>query len=638
MRKLATLLLLSATFVFSYGQGLETFDFLGISGTSYENGIFLGQDGSTWTFTQCRGDSDITGKAIMIGRNRNPQSNFYSGTIANGVGTINFDYKQVFGTNVNLNVMVNDIVVGNVTTSGEQNVIKNSGDFTVNTAGDVVIKFINVNNGDGQVAVDNVAWTAFAGGGALPPSISGIELNPATDITSTNTVAVSAEVTEGDAAIDEVLLQWGTTSGDLPNNITMSLDSKGVYTTDSDIPAQTGGTTVFFVIYAEDVDGESATSAEQNYTVQDPAMTTLPYLEPFDDDLGDCYVYSVSGPGREWNWNAGGWAQMNGFNTGDTEEDWLILPGIEMTGENVVMTFDTWYRFGSDDDNNYLKLFYSTDYLGIGDPSAATWTELSFLQPGTEQTWTGSGDVDLSGITGTVWIGFKYRYEPGKYRLWQVDDLNVVEVDFPPAAMPEFSVPSGEYFAAFDLEITSTTPDAVIYYTDDGTDPDDNSTMYVDPVLIDGTVTIKAIAYAPDHAPSSIATADYTFIEPAFADIPYFEPFDADLGDCYVYSVSGANREWEWHSSGSAQMNGFNTGDIEEDWLILPGIDIQSDDVILTFETAYNFGSDDDNNYLKLFYSNDYAGVGDPTNATWMHQVVMPGLLPEALVFQGFQI
>lgn len=97
----------------------------------------------------------------MIGRNRNPQSNFYSGTIANGVGTINFDYKQVFGTNVNLNVMVNDIVVGNVTTSGEQNVIKNSGDFTVNTAGDVVIKFINVNNGDGQVAVDNVAWTAF---------------------------------------------------------------------------------------------------------------------------------------------------------------------------------------------------------------------------------------------------------------------------------------------------------------------------------------------------------------------------------------------------------------------------------------------------------------------------------------------
>jgi len=225
--------------------------------------------------------------------------------------------------------------------------------------------------------------------GAAPPVISGIEQFPAADITSTTTVSVSAEVTEGDAAIDAVLLQWGTTSGDLPNNITMSLDTKGTYSTDTDIPAQPDGTTVFYVVYAEDVDGESVTSAEQSYIVR-PAMTILPYLEPFDDDLGDCYVYSVSGPDREWNWNSGGWAQMNGFNTGDIEEDWLILPGIEMTGENVIMNFSTWWRHGADDDDNYLKLFYSTDYSGLGDPSSAAWTELSYLQPETDQTWATS--------------------------------------------------------------------------------------------------------------------------------------------------------------------------------------------------------------------------------------------------------
>lgn len=141
--------------------GMETFDNLTASGTSYTSGTFQGQDGSTWTYVECRGDYEITGKAIMIGRNRTPQSNFYSGIISGGVGIINFDYKQAFGTNVNLNVYINDVLVGNVTSNDEQGVIKNSGDIIVNQHGDFVIKFMNANNNDGQVVVDNVAWSGF---------------------------------------------------------------------------------------------------------------------------------------------------------------------------------------------------------------------------------------------------------------------------------------------------------------------------------------------------------------------------------------------------------------------------------------------------------------------------------------------
>ncbi|NCC74690.1 MAG: hypothetical protein EOM06_15015, partial [Sphingobacteriia bacterium] len=160
MKKILIILLATISFYWAQGQGLETFDNFPATGSSYSNGTFIGQDGSVWTYTQCRGDLEITGKAIMIGRNRTPQSNFYSGLIPNGVGIINFDYMQAFSTNVNLNVLINDVVVGNVTSSGEQNVIKNSGDIPVNITGDVVIKFINVNNSDGQVVVDNVSWTA----------------------------------------------------------------------------------------------------------------------------------------------------------------------------------------------------------------------------------------------------------------------------------------------------------------------------------------------------------------------------------------------------------------------------------------------------------------------------------------------
>jgi hypothetical protein len=172
-------------------------------------------------------------------------------------------------------------------------------------------------------------------------------------------------------------------------------------------------------------------------------------------------------------------------------------------------------------------------------------------------------------------------------------------------------------FAPFDLEITSATEGAAIYYTTDGTDPDDGSILYVDPLTISEAVTIKAIAYATGLDPSAIAEAVFTFPEPSLAEIPYSETFDTDLGDCFVYSVSGPSKTWEWHSDGVARMNGFNTGDIEEDWLILPGIELNLDDVIMSFETAYNFGNDNEDNYLKLFYSTDYAGVGDPTPATW---------------------
>jgi len=146
------------------GGGLETFANLDLEGSSYADGSFLGQDGSTWTYFQSRGDYEITEKAIMLGRNRTPQANVYSGTIYGGIGTLNFDYMQAFSADVNLNVLVNEVVVGNVTTHEEQGVIKNSGTFTVNVDGPVVIKFINVNNSDGQVVIDNVTWTAYEGG------------------------------------------------------------------------------------------------------------------------------------------------------------------------------------------------------------------------------------------------------------------------------------------------------------------------------------------------------------------------------------------------------------------------------------------------------------------------------------------
>ncbi|MCD4817806.1 MAG: lamin tail domain-containing protein [Candidatus Cloacimonetes bacterium] len=169
-----------------------------------------------------------------------------------------------------------------------------------------------------------------------------------------------------------------------------------------------------------------------NMTINDndPATTVLPYNETFDADLGDCYTNSVSGASKEWYWYSSGQnASCNGYNSGDIEEDWMILPGINLDNySDETMTFDSEYQYGTDDLDNYLKLYYSTDYTGLGDPSGSTWVELTYTQPSAELTWTGSGNIDLSSIIGSsVWIGFKYHYESGSYRRWSIDNILISE-------------------------------------------------------------------------------------------------------------------------------------------------------------------------------------------------------------------
>lgn len=178
------------------GGGMETFANLDLEGSSYADGSFLGQDGSTWTYFQSRGDVEITEKALMLGRNRTPQANVYSGTIFGGIGTLNFDYMQAFSTDVNLNVLVNDVIVGNVTSDGEQNVIKNSGTITVNVGGPVVIKFISANNSDGQVVIDNIEWTAYDGG--LPVAAAPVFDPPAGTYADPVNVSLSSATPDAD--------------------------------------------------------------------------------------------------------------------------------------------------------------------------------------------------------------------------------------------------------------------------------------------------------------------------------------------------------------------------------------------------------------------------------------------------------
>ena len=83
----------------------------------------------------------------------------------------------------------------------------------------------------------------------------------------------------------------------------------------------------------------------------------------------------------------------------------------------------------------------------------------------------------------------------------------------PTVATPNISPSTGNFYSPFNATISCTTEGATIYYTTDGSDPDDTVTEYTEPIYIEDTTTLKAIAYAEGYDTSSIATAVYTFPE-----------------------------------------------------------------------------------------------------------------------------
>ena len=111
-------------------------------------------------------------------------------------------------------------------------------------------------------------------------------------------------------------------------------------------------------------------------------------------------------------------------------------------------------------------------------------------------------------------------------------------------AIPTFNPAAGSYSEAQSVTISCATENASIYYTLDGTDPDDSSTLYNGPITVSTTTTIKAIAYDGAGNSSAIATATYTILVP----ITIAEARAQATGDVYTmgtvtsFSVNNSNK------------------------------------------------------------------------------------------------
>lgn len=111
---------------------------------------------------------------------------------------------------------------------------------------------------------------------------------------------------------------------------------------------------------------------------------------------------------------------------------------------------------------------------------------------------------------------------------------------------PVYATPAaGLVPAGTEVTLETRTDGADIYYTIDGTNPDENSTLYTEPIVIDEKTTIRAIAFHEDLSPSIINEFSY-------------DVYDAEDG-IRIHHIQGASHESPMKGSVVSGVEGIIT-------------------------------------------------------------------------------
>ncbi len=151
-------------------------------------------------------------------------------------------------------------------------------------------------------------------------------------------------------------------------------------------------------------------------------------------------------------------------------------------------------NFKLDADGEYVAL--------VQDPSVPT---VAYAYPAREQrTDVSYGLVGMdTGLPEPELHGFMVVPTPGAPNAYDSAQADVT-------AAPVLSHIHGHYDAPFNLSLTATDPGAEIYYTEDGSLPNQvTGTLYAVPLPVTANRVIRAIAYAPGYIGSRVVTATY---------------------------------------------------------------------------------------------------------------------------------
>ncbi|MDL2308288.1 chitobiase/beta-hexosaminidase C-terminal domain-containing protein [Bacteroidales bacterium OttesenSCG-928-B11] len=124
--------------------------------------------------------------------------------------------------------------------------------------------------------------------------------------------------------------------------------------------------------------------------------------------------------------------------------------------------------------------------------------------------------------------------------------ISQFSITLPVVATPDISPTGGVYTEAQTVQITCETTGASIYYTLDGTTPDENGLPYSNPIVIENSCILKAIAMKTEMTASNTATCEYIIKNDSAAVIL---PFDI-------------SKNSETDKNDITLLNGFHTEDL----------------------------------------------------------------------------
>ncbi len=121
-------------------------------------------------------------------------------------------------------------------------------------------------------------------------------------------------------------------------------------------------------------------------------------------------------------------ATISNYNGSHTAcETWYVSPAIDLSSSTApVLNFDNAYNYSG----TPLQILISTDYDGNGDPSSATWTQLTGTLSSGSFTWVNSGDIDISSYKQNgIHIAFKYTGTTSDGSTWEIDNIEIKEAN-----------------------------------------------------------------------------------------------------------------------------------------------------------------------------------------------------------------
>lgn len=128
-----------------------------------------------------------------------------------------------------------------------------------------------------------------------------------------------------------------------------------------------------------------------------------------------------------------------------------------------------------------------------------------------------------------------------------LDIVNDSSILVPPSANPD----SGTFIGNTTVTLSTTTADAQIFYTLDGSEPTENSILYSNPIEITADTTLKAIVKTADGEFSEVKTYNYQLVEKLeihhIQGATHASPYDGQTVQgiegivTYSYVLRGAN-------------------------------------------------------------------------------------------------